>query len=264
MFRNITPVVKNLLIINIGLLLLTYFLQSSNINLVEWLGLFYFKSEFFKPYQFVTHMFMHGGFVHLLFNMYALFLFGVILEQIWGSKKFLFYYLFTGLGAAALHTFVNWFMIHDFYSAIQDFLIQPDLESFKQLTIDYKGAFKVMVTSPDYIINNWEHLSTVEIREYVDKVLEVKLNIPTVGASGAVFGLLLAFGVMFPNAPMGIIFLPFRIKAKWFVIAYGVLELVSGVSQISGDNIAHFAHLGGMIFGFILLKIWYKGNLKQN
>ncbi len=262
--NRLTPVVKNLLIINIGLLVLTYVLQRTGVNLVEKLGLFYFKSEYFKPYQYVTHMFMHGGFIHLLFNMYAVFLFGIILERLWGSKRFLFFYIFTGLGAAALHTFVNWIMIHDFYNAVQDFMLQPDLSNFEQLTAAHKNEFRMMQTTPSYIIEHWGSFASSDIRQYVDKVLELKLNIPTVGASGAVFGLLLAFGVMFPNVEMGIMFLPFRIKAKWFVIAYGVLELVTGLSQINGDNIAHFAHLGGMLFGYILLKIWYKGNLKQN
>ncbi|MBN2891719.1 MAG: rhomboid family intramembrane serine protease [Bacteroidales bacterium] len=261
MFRNLTPVVKNLLIVNAGLLVLTYLLSYAGIDLVKILGLFYFKSEYFMPYQFVSHMFMHGGLVHLLFNMYALLLFGSILERIWGPKRFLFYYLFTGLGAAALHTAVNWYLIHDFYSSVQDFLVHPYLENFQALTQGYSRYFNQDAVSQ--IINNWQSYDKTALRESVDNALQAQMNIPTVGASGAVFGLLLAFGMMFPNAPLGIIFIPVRIKAKWFVIGYGALELISGIRNASGDNIAHFAHLGGMIFGFILLKIWYKGNLKQ-
>lgn len=263
MFKNLPTVTKNLLIINGGLLALTYLIGNAGIDLYEWLGLYYFKSEFFMPFQFITHMFMHGSLVHLLFNMYALLLFGSILERVWGPKRFLFYYLFTGLGAAALHTGVNWFMIHDFYAAVQDFLVNPQLENFKTLALNHNSDFAIMQVKPEAIIRNWESYSSVDIRGYVDTALNAKMNIPTVGASGAVFGLLLAFGVMFPNAPLQIIFIPIKFKAKWFVIGYGALELISGLRNAAGDNVAHFAHLGGMLFGFILLKYWYKGNMKQ-
>lgn len=256
------PVTKYLLIINASLLLLSYLLESAGINLTHILGLYYFKSEYFMPYQFLTHMFMHGGFLHLFFNMYALILFGSILERVWGSQRFLFYYLFTGLGAAALHTAVSWYMIHDFYNAVQTFLINPDLENFKSLTTDYSKYFNSDAIKN--IISGWDMYDKNILRQQIDNALQSQMNIPTVGASGAVFGLLLAFGVMFPEAKLGIIFIPIAIKAKWFVIGYGVLELISGISSIPGDNIAHFAHLGGMIFGYILLKIWYKGSFKQN
>lgn len=263
MFRNLTPIVKKLLIINGGLLFLTYLLGNAGMDLYHILGLFYFKSEYFMPFQFVTHMFMHGNFIHLLFNMYALLLFGSILENIWGSKRFLFYYLFTGLGAAVLHTAVNWYMINDFYMAVQDFLINPSLDDFKYIASEFPKSFSIMKEKPQYIIENWSFLNVNDVRAYVDTALQYKINIPTVGASGAVFGLLLAFGVMFPNAPLGIIFIPIRIKAKWFVIGYGLLELISGIMNGANDNIAHFAHLGGMLFGYILLKYWYKGNFNQ-
>lgn len=264
MLKNLTPVVKNLLIINVVLLVLTYILQNFGIDLVKLLGLFYFKSEYFMPYQYITHMFMHGGIIHLLFNMYALILFGSILERVWGPKRFLIYYFFAGLGAAALHTAVSWYMINDFYTAVQDFITQPYLESFKTLTENYPKYFAIMQTTPTQIIDLWRPDQINNIRTYVDTALQAQMNIPTIGASGAVFGLLLAFGMMFPDIPLMIIFIPIKIKAKYFVIGYGVLELVSGVANAQSDHIAHFAHLGGMLFGFILLKIWYKGNLRQN
>ncbi len=262
MLRNLTPVVKNLLIINASILILTFILKNVGIDLVEWLGLFYFKSEYFKPFQFVTHMFMHANLWHLLFNMYALYLFGNILERIWGSQKFLFYYLFTGLGAAVLHTAVSWFMIHDFYNAVQDFLLNSTLENFQTLTNGYSQYFNP--DAVDLITNNWASYSKVELKATIDEILQAQMNIPAVGASGAVFGLLLAFGMIFPNTPLMFIFIPIPIKAKYFVIGYGVLELMLGVTSIPGDNVAHFAHLGGMIFGFLLLKFWYKGNLRRN
>jgi membrane associated rhomboid family serine protease len=207
---NIPQAVKVLLIINVAMLLLTWLLEYANIaNLKASLGLYYFESEFFRPYQIITHMFMHGNFPHLFFNMYALWLFGSIIEKVWGPKKFLIYYFITGLGAAALHTAVNYFQFHSIGASLAT-----------QNGILYSS---------------------------------------TVGASGAIFGLLLAFGMLFPNAPLQIMFVPIPIKAKYFVIAYGVLELGLGINNAQWDNIAHFAHLGGMIFGFIMIKLWGKG-----
>ena len=261
MFRNLTPVVKTLLIINVSLLVLTFIMGNTGVDLVHWLGLFYFKSEYFMPFQFITHMFMHAGFLHLLFNMYALLLFGSLLERIWGSQRFLFYYLFTGLGAAALHTAVSWYQMHDFYNAVENFSNFPVLENFKALTQDFPRYFNQGAVND--IITNWGVSDKNSLIEQVDATLQSQINIPTVGASGAVFGLLLAFGLMFPEAPLMIMFIPIKIKAKYFVIGYGLLELITGITQIPGDRIAHFAHLGGMLFGFILLKIWYKGNLRQ-
>ncbi len=259
--NKITPVVKYLLFINAGMLGLTYVLSFSGIDLVQILGLHYFKSQYFEPFQFVTHMFMHGGIIHLLFNMYALYLFGTILERVWGSQRFLFYYLFTGFGAAILHTAVNWYMLHGFYNAVQEFLTNPALENFKALVQEYPRYFNQEAVNN--IIANWGSYDVNQLRDSVSGVLEAQMNIPTVGASGAVFGLLLAFGVMFPDVPLMLMFIPIPIKAKYFVIGYGLLELFNGVTNIPGDNVAHFAHLGGMIFGYILLKIWYKGNLRQ-
>ncbi len=193
-FMGQTPVVtKNLLIIN-GLAFLANIVLPIDLN--GTLGLFYPSSRFFEPYQLVTHFFMHGGFVHLLFNMYALWLFGRILEQTWGPQRFFTYYMVTALGAACFYLFVK-----------------------------YLGG------APD-------------------------LGRPVVGASGAVYGLLLGFGMLFPNAELMLIFLPIPIKAKYFVIGFGVIELFSGISAGAGGNIAHFAHLGGMLFGIILIKWW--------
>ncbi len=259
---RLTPVVKYLLFINAGMLALTYILSGFGIDLVQILGLHYFKSQYFEPIQIVTHMFMHGGIIHLLFNMYALYLFGVILERVWGSQRFLFYYLFTGFGAAILHTAVNWYMLHDFYNSVQIFLTEPVLENFKSLVNEYPRYFNHEAVNN--IIANWSQIDINQVRTQVGNVLENQINVPTVGASGAVFGLLLAFGVMFPDVPLMLIFIPIPIKAKYFVIGYGLLELFNGLTNIPGDNVAHFAHLGGMLFGYILLKIWYKGNLKQN
>ena len=258
--NRLTPVVKNLLIINILLLVLTYLLLNiTGFDLKRILALFYFESDYFRPHQFVTHMFMHGDFWHLLFNMYALWMFGKILESVWGSKRFLFYYLFTGLGAAALHTAVSWYEISEFTKQANLFLINPTPEVFAQFATDNASLFNREAlnsfieswfenpSNPDYVASAVEN---------VENITKQMINIPTVGASGAVFGLLLAFGMLFPNTELMLMFIPIPIKAKYFVMGYGAIELFYGVSQIPGDNVAHFAHLGGMVFGFILIKYW--------
>jgi len=229
---NTPPVVKNLLIINVVMFLGSMlFRQFFNVNLNAVLGLFYFQSPYFGPWQLVTHMFMHGGITHIFFNMWALWIFGKTLESVWGSKRFLVYYLATGLGAALFHALVLYIQLG------------PDVAAVK-------AAYSVDRINPRLL---------AEILKPGNPFYELghALRIPTVGASGAVYGVLLAFGMLFPNTPLFIIPIPFPIKAKWLVIGFGVLELFLGVTQ-TGDNIAHFAHLGGMIFGFILIKSWNK------
>lgn len=221
-FAGIPGVVKNLLIIN-GLFFLAAMVLSPGGKPLAWtLGLFYMDSPFFEPYQIATHMFMHGGFGHIFFNMFALFMFGSPLERVWGPKRMLLFYLLTGLGAAALHMGV---MAYDVYS------------------IAGSVSGNVQETSNGYLMNPG---------------LQSLYFTPTVGASGAVFGLLLGFGMLFPNTELMLLFFPVPIKAKYFVVLYGLAELFFGFARIQGDNIAHFAHLGGMLFGFILIKIWQK------
>jgi membrane associated rhomboid family serine protease len=229
---NTPPVVKNLIIINVVMLLgLFIFQRLFNVNLNALLGLFYFQSPMFKPWQIVTHMFMHGGIAHIFFNMWALWIFGKTLESVWGSKRFLIYYLATGLGAAFFHELVNYIQF------------APEVNALK-------AAYSV-----DRI--NMALLSDILQPGHQFYSLGRDLIRPTVGASGAVYGVLLAFGMLFPNTPLFIIPIPFPIKAKWLVIGFGALELYLGITQ-TGGNIAHFAHLGGMIFGFILIKYWNK------
>lgn len=218
-FRNNTPpVVKNIIIINIVFMILSLLNQEV---MYRYFSLFYIESPLFRPFQILTHIFMHGGFWHIFFNMYTLFIFGSLLEGIWGSKKFFTYYIITGLGAAILHEFVMY------------------------LQVDH---LKSLIAAGDM---------------YASTRLNRLYNTPTVGASGAIYGLLLAYGVMFPNNIMRLIFPPVALKAKWFVIIFGAIEFLSGVSGAlgrGGDNIAHFAHLGGMLFGLIIILIWKKQN----
>ncbi len=211
---NMPPVVKNLIMANVIVYIIT--MISGNF-MYEHFSLFYFKSPFFKPFQLVTHMFMHGGFAHILFNMYALFIFGSVLERVWGSQKFLFYYFVTGIGAALIHL----------------------------------GVMALQLRGYMADLNAGDLLARAQIQDI--------LVTPTVGASGAIYGLLLAYGMLFPNNIMQLIFPPVALKAKWFVLIYGAIELMLGLSGRGGD-IAHFAHLGGMIFGFFLILYWKKNN----
>ncbi len=224
------PIVKNLIIINVVVFAGTFILsQITGSDMTSKLGMYYFQSPYFGSWQIVTHMFMHGGFFHLFFNMWALWMFGRTLETVWGGKRFLFYYLVTGLGAAFLHQLVQYF-------------------EFAPQIAQFKDTYQIS-TITDSILNK-SFQSTGQFHKLI-----INLVTPTVGASGAVFGILLAFGMLFPNTPLFIIPIPVPIKAKWMVIGYGALELYLGVTQ-PGSNIAHFAHLGGMIFGFILIKTW--------
>lgn len=215
-FQTMPPVVKNLIIINVLMFLATWVFKTQGLYLQLYLGMFPFQSSYFEPYQIVTHMFMHADVVHIFFNMFALWMFGSVLENVWGPKKFLFFYLVTGLGAALLHQGVNAYEIF----------------ALKQKLAD-----------------NYSLLLQSQIDE--------KLMGFAVGASGAVYGILLAFGMLFPNSTLMIYGL-IPVKAKYLVTFLAIFALYKGFSNNPTDNVAHFAHLGGMLFGFILMKIWQK------
>lgn len=244
-FRLLPPVVKNLLIINALFFLATFLLSAKDIDLINILGLYYLKSDLFQPYQIISHMFMHGrvmqgGIWHILFNMYALWMFGRVLEQVWGSKRFFIYYIATGLGAAFLHQFVQYVQTEMIVNQLVAIGISQ--EEIKELVIYGKYNPGILeYISKDKLYNLYSIYHT-----------------PVVGASGAVFGLLLAFGMIFPNVKLMLMFIPIPIKAKYFVIVYGLAELYFGFANNPNDNIAHFAHLGGMLFGIILILMWKK------
>lgn len=233
--NTVPPVVKNLIIINVLMLAATYILEMKGIDLTNILGLHYIQSPEFKPFQLVTHMFMHGGLMHLVFNMFALWMFGRVLESVWGPKRFFIYYFVTGLGAAALHTFVN-YMEFQYYASQMN---PQDVQA-----VFNQGAALIQQGQ------NWVGPAGK---------LNMILNTPTVGASGAVFGILLGFGMLFPNTELMLLFPPIPIKAKYFVAGYGAIELFSGITGM-GANIAHFAHLGGMLFGFFLIRYWNRNS----
>ena len=262
-FKLLPPVVKNLLIINGLFYLATLSFESAfGINLVRFLGLHYFQSEYFQPYQYVTYMFLHASFGHILWNMFALWMFGYLLENVWGSKRFLIYYMITGIGAALIQTFVNWW---GFSSIQQEALVytdQPTVEAFIGFIkhhfpnyYEYHDTIRGFIG--EWTLNPSNSSYASQSVDYMDQLIQLQMNVPTIGASGAVYGILLAFGMMFPNMLVYVYFL-FPIKAKWIVILYGAFEVFSGISNNPSDNVAHFAHLGGMIFGFFLILYWKK------
>jgi membrane associated rhomboid family serine protease len=234
-FMALPPVVKNLILINVLMLIATWTAKSVfSVDLTTILGLYFPKSEQFMPLQIITHMFMHANFWHLFFNMFALYMFGGILESVWGPRRFLIYYMVCGLGAAFVHETVILFQYNKLMNAIA-----PDQ---LQMVLDNGAA----------VLSEGKQYADVTMRD-----LQMLLNVPTVGASGAIFGVLLAFGVLFPNTQLMLLFPPIPIKAKYFVIGYGAIELYLAVTQ-PGSNIAHAAHLGGMLFGYILIRYWRK------
>ena len=219
MFRNIPVVTKNLLIINVLIFVATWVLEAQNVDLTDIGGLHYFMASHFHLYQFLTYQFLHANLTHLFFNMFALWMFGCVVENVWGPKKFLFYYISCGIGAGLMQEIVQF---GDFYLRI----------SAQEPSVTFSELFVVGEQLSNQL-NTWT----------------------TIGASGAVYAILLAFGMIFPNERIFIFPLPVPIKAKWFVLGYAVIELVSAVSS-SADGVAHMAHLGGMLFGFLMIRYW--------
>lgn len=220
--RNIPIVTKNLLIVNVVAFLLTYLFgkdASGGYVLNELLGLHFFMASDFQIYQLITYMFMHGGFEHILFNMFALWMFGCVVERVWGAKKFLFYYIACGLGAGLFQELAQF--------------VQFYLMASEQLPYFSVGDIWTIARNSSETLNAWT----------------------TVGASGAIYGILLAFGMIFPEERIFIFPLPVPIKAKYFVIGYAAIELFSAL-MTTGDGVAHVAHLGGMVFGFFMIRYW--------
>ncbi len=261
-FRMLPPVVKNLLIINGIFFLATIGLgRAFGIDLYDTLGLHYFAADKFSPYQLITYMFMHGNFMHLFFNMFALWMFGYVLENFWGPKRFLLFYIVCGLGAALTHYLIVYFQFRPVIEALDTYLTDPGHVQLNNLLNSgfVDGSYeplRIFIKNYNLLINTDASKAITYSAEFVLQYKTDVLNAPlVVGASGAVFGILLAFGMMFPNTRLYVYF-AIPIKAKWFVLIYGLLELFSGISNIQGDNVAHFAHLGGMLFGLIMILFW--------
>lgn len=254
MFGDIKPVTKNLLILNIAMFILTLFFQyqGEGIDLGSLLGAHYFGTPLFEPYQLVSHFFMHGGPLHIFMNMYILVMFGSFLERIWGPKRFFFIYVASALGSIILYNSVGYFQIME----------------YKQII----GSDEIMAGVNGLIRERGYSLETInEIRQYVfehgatsmmqlDAITEytIKSYTPLVGASGAIFGIMAAFGILFPNTELMLIFPPIPIKAKWLIGGYFVFEVYNSFQNNVGDNVAHLAHVGGAIVGAIIVLIWRK------
>ena len=236
-FNILPPVVKNLLIIN-GLFFLATvaFGSQFNVDLPTTLGLHYVSSSEFSPFQIVSYMFMHGNMMHIFFNMFALWMFGNTLENYLGPKRFLIYYMITGIGAAIVQMTVSYLRLAPLYDQVSTDTLQL-----------------IMTEGANILQKNQNFIDPIAAE------INSLINTPTVGASGAVFGILLAFGMLFPDTMLYIYF-AIPIKAKYFVVLYGAMELYSGLSNNPGDNVAHFSHLGGMLFGFFLIKYWQKNS----
>jgi membrane associated rhomboid family serine protease len=228
-FGGLPVVTKNIIIINVILFLLTQILASTKgISLTDYFGLHYYLAPAFKPHQFITYIFMHGSLSHLLFNMIGVYVFGQVLEQVWGPKRYLIFYILTGLGAALAQYIIMHFEISSLLTSVNSQIENSFNTEERTYFMNQKFEF---IESLNYHV--------------------------IVGASGSLFGLLGAFGLLFPNRQLYLYFL-FPVKAKWLVIAYGAFEIFSGLRNNPGDNVAHFAHIGGLVVGLIIVLIWRK------
>ncbi len=268
-FQILPLITKNLIIINVLFFIARQTIQTGTSTPMDDLfALHAWQSPLFKPWQFVTHLFMHGSFTHILSNMFALWMFGSVLENLWGPKRFLTFYIVCGLGAALLHMIVLYFetnsLLQDFntlkssftFGNFENFFIKNHIEENFKNTSYYETVMNTL--------NNWKNninnpVAAQNAYALANDFVNMQLNEPTLGASGAIFGCLAAFGYLFPNTYIYIyFFLP--LKAKWFVLIYAGLELTMALENSAGDNVAHFAHLGGAIFGLALVYFWNKTN----
>ncbi len=245
LFRNMPDVTKNLLILNVLFFIATIFVQPNGLPLGTYLGMHYPQSALFEPYQIVTYMFMHGDLMHLFFNMFAVVIFGSVLEKVWGAKRYIAFYFACGFGALAAHLLVDYFMIQAAFESLNYPIL---IEEFGTLTSREEVMEFVNGKGVDIALNQGYFTG--------DFGTIHQMHIGLVGASGSVFGLLVAFGLLFPNTELMLLFPPIPIKAKYLVSAYVVLELYMGYQMNPNDNVAHFAHLGGALIGFILVMIW--------
>ncbi len=250
---NLTPAAKNILILN-GII----FIFTSN-YIIESFGLRYILSDNFQPYQFLTYMWIHAGFGHLFSNMFAVIVFAPILERVWGSRKFFIFYLITGVGAGVLYTGVNFVENFNLENKILRYVSQPSPEAFRKLFLDEGKEYYNQVYNfieEEYSTNPTSSKNKDKSIQYAYDLLNAKTDIPMVGASGAVFGILLAFAMLFPNMQLMLLIPPIPIKAKYLVLVYGFYELWSEFNRMPGDNVAHLAHLGGMLIAYIILRYW--------
>ncbi|NAY90484.1 rhomboid family intramembrane serine protease [Muricauda sp. JGD-17] len=239
---RLTEAVKHLLIINVILFFATMIYGD---QMYQWLSLWFPKNTNFQLWQVVSHMFMHGSLMHIVFNMYALWAFGTPLERVWGRNKFLFFYFSAGLGSAILHSGVNYYLFNEGMSALMD----AGMAKQQILDILSRGQYST----------DWYEMAP---KSTIDSFLTA-YNTPAVGASGAIYGILVAFAFMYSEAKLMLIFLPIPIKAKYFVPLLIAVDLIFGIGNVN-TGIAHFAHIGGALIGFIMMWYWKKNEFNNN
>lgn len=261
---NLTPTVRNLLLINLAVFLAQENLRS--IPVTQLGSLYPLGSPYFHFWQFFTHMFLHGSWGHIFSNMFGLVSFGPLLEQRWGGQRFLAFWLMCGVGAGVMYEGVRTYEMHKFEASFAEVIHQPDAGEFQQLMKqvgdrdpdDYAAGAALSRNPGDQALQQAVAQRATELYSAVHD----SPNAGMLGASGALFGVLFAFAYLFPNTELFLLFFPFPIKAKYFVFLYGAYELYSGVHQTPGDNVAHFAHIGGLLIGFIILKFWESGRAR--
>jgi membrane associated rhomboid family serine protease len=266
-FPVLPPVIKNLLIINVLVFLAQYAINGSGIADMENLfGLHHVKSPLFQPWQIITHLFLHSttGLGHIFFNMFSLWMFGAVLEDLWGSKRFLTFYIISGLGAALLHLTFLWIdyddMLNQFVVIKQHATPENVSAFFYEFKLSqFRGATEVL---GNYVSNPDDRAAGTEAVELINQFVYLKLSVPTIGASGAIAGVMAAFMYLFPNTELYLYFL-FPIKAKWLGIVYFGQELFFAITKAEGDNVAHWAHLGGALVGFLLVLTWNRNNRRH-
>lgn len=240
---RMTEAVKHLIIINVLFFIAPQLMP--NLGLDSMFALYFPENPNFHYWQFLTHMFMHGGFMHIMFNMYGLWAFGTPLEQMWGRNKFLFFYFSAGLGAGIIYTLVNYYQFNSVYNQLITIGLTPtDIQNILNT-----GSYNTQILSS---------ISDTQLSEFF-----ATYHSPAVGASGAIYGVLVAFGMMFPNAKLALIFFPVPIAAKYFIPVIILGDLFFGLTSYSIGNVAHFAHVGGAIIGFIIAWYWKQNQFKR-
>ncbi|UZD21297.1 rhomboid family intramembrane serine protease [Algoriphagus halophytocola] len=257
MFRNITPIVQNLLLANVVLFLVSAFIFP---QLSEWFALYYIHSPYFKPFQFLTYMFMHADFWHLFSNMFGLLIFGPLLEQFLGPKKLLTLWMVCGIGSGILYSGYTAYRMNDLETKVAVFQNNPDPETFNKLVVENRGFFQRTVFDfvDDYSRNPDDPQKISQAKQTLDAIVDIQGNVPMVGASGALFGILIAFAMLFPNTQLFLLFPPMPIKAKYLVLFYGLYTIYNVLVNNPLDNVAHFAHLSGLLIGGVLVYRWKK------
>lgn len=257
MFRNTPTVTQNLIIVNIFFFVATFILEKQGVDLGTILGAHYFNTPLFKPWQLITHAFMHADIFHIFMNMYVLFMFGSFLERLWGAQRFLKVYFLSAFGAILLYNIAGYFQVEALINLIKSNGNGEQLTMINNLLREF-GKSQQFFEEANRYLNENGGISSHEfsaLNDYIGMSMT-----PMVGASGAVFGLLAAFALLFPNTELQLLFPPIPVKAKYLIGGYFVLEIYSSFHQTAGDHVAHLAHVGGAIVGGIIVLIWKRNS----